>query len=883
MTDGPLRERLQAALGSAYTLDRELAGGGMSHVFVATETALRRRVVVKVLSPQLAEGISAERFAREIELAANLQDPHIVPVLNAGVAGNLPWFTMPYVEGESLRARLTDGTLPYAEAFGILRDVAMALEYAHAHGIVHRDIKPENVLLAGRTAVVADFGIAKALSAARTDLGGHNATLTSAGQSIGTPAYMAPEQAAGDPIDHRADLYAWGVMAWELLAGRHPFAGKASSQQLIAAHLAERPPELAEAKPGIAPALATFVMRCMEKNPGDRPASAGAIIAALDGMGTQAAPPTAAVRRARRVKAVLALLLIAAVGIGGLTLGWFGGAGTASATDAPRIAVLPFENLGDSADAYFVDGMTEAVRGKLTALAGMTVIARGSSNPYARTSKTPRQISGELGARYLLTGTVRFAKTPGAARVQVSPALVEVGADGAATNRWQQPFDADLADVFKVQGEIAAQVVNAMQVVLDRGSRSGLAQSLTAVPGAYDAFLRGQAAWDAGGRSDPTSLRRAIPHLEQAVALDAGFVSAWAMLGRSRLWLHNNSERTNADLRRQATDAVRRAFELDSAGSDGLVAMALLARLDRNYPRAIELLERARRVQPNDASLLTEIATVQSEMGRFEEALKGYDQAIKLDPRNVRPLSATVRIALRTGNIAAARSAGDRARTLDPTNLSVINFRAMTEIAAGNLAAAQAVVAGALRDVAAERVVAYVGMYYEMGWILTPEQDRLLLSLDEAAFDGSRATMAMVRAEQNSWRGNARAARAWGDSAARLFARDVARAPENAASRVFHGYSLALSGKREEAILEVRKGLALQDLVPGAEFSQSTAYFQYMAAQAAAIAGDREQSLTWLAEARRRRYYASPAWIRLDPTFKGLRGDPKFEQVLSAR
>src|SRR5688572_27501792 len=244
-----LREQLQATLGPAYTLQRELGGGGMSRVFVAHEEALGRDVVVKLLAPELAEGLSAERFTREIRLAAALQEPHIVPVLAAGTTNEgLPYYTMPFVRGESLRARLAQGRIPTDEGVGILRDVATALEYAHTRGIVHRDIKPENVLLSGRTAVVTDFGIAKALHASRTVAPGDAADadgLTQAGSSLGTPAYMAPEQAAGDPAtDHRADLYAWGVVAYEVLGGRHPFAGRTSPQQRLAAHMAETPPPL---------------------------------------------------------------------------------------------------------------------------------------------------------------------------------------------------------------------------------------------------------------------------------------------------------------------------------------------------------------------------------------------------------------------------------------------------------------------------------------------------------------------------------------------------------------------------------------------------------------------------------------------------------------
>ncbi|MFP5355479.1 MAG: protein kinase domain-containing protein, partial [Gemmatimonadota bacterium] len=276
-----LQTELQAALGSAYTLERELGGGGMSRTFVATERALNRRVVVKVLAPELLAGISVERFKREVLLAAALQHPHIVPVLSTGDANGLPWFTMPYVEGDSLRQRLARGPMTLGEITAILRDVARALEFAHGHGVVHRDIKPDNVLLAGSSATVTDFGIAKALTAARTMAPG-GTTLTVAGTAIGTPAYMAPEQAAGDnTLDHRADLYAFGAMAYELLAGRPPFVAD-SQARLIAAHFSESPRDVRELRPDTPAALADVIMRCLAKEAVDRPASAVDLVRVLD-------------------------------------------------------------------------------------------------------------------------------------------------------------------------------------------------------------------------------------------------------------------------------------------------------------------------------------------------------------------------------------------------------------------------------------------------------------------------------------------------------------------------------------------------------------------------------------------------------------------------
>ncbi|HEX2451538.1 MAG TPA: serine/threonine-protein kinase, partial [Gemmatimonadales bacterium] len=261
-----LASSLAAALRDRYAFERELGGGGMSRVFLATETALDRRVVVKVLSPDLASGLSADRFRREIQLAARLQHPHIVPLFSAGQADGLLYYTMPWISGESLRARLRrEGELPIPDALRILRDVLDGLAYAHAQGVVHRDMKPENVLLTGTHAVVADFGVAKALRAAAEDT-----AFTTAGITLGTPAYMAPEQAAGDPnTDHRADIYAVGVMAYEMLAGQPPFSAS-TPQALLAAHVTRAPEPLSRRRASVPPPLEAVVMRCLEKRPADR-------------------------------------------------------------------------------------------------------------------------------------------------------------------------------------------------------------------------------------------------------------------------------------------------------------------------------------------------------------------------------------------------------------------------------------------------------------------------------------------------------------------------------------------------------------------------------------------------------------------------------------
>ena len=335
-----LHQQLQVTLGDAYVLERELGGGGMSRVFLALETALGRRVVVKVLLPELAAGVSVDRFRREIQLAAQLQHPHIVPLLSAGEAQGLPYFIMPYVTGESLRARVArEGELPIAETVRILRDVLSALVFAHARGVVHRDIKPDNVLLSGGVAVVTDFGVAKAVSASAEF--GRSGNITSLGVALGTPAYMAPEQATASPqTDHRADIYALGAMAYEMLTGAPPFTGP-SPQAVLAAHVVEAPQPVERRRPAVPPMLANLVRDCLAKRPADRPQTAAEVLNAIDAIATPTggtAPTTALLPaagreadRARRLPLIGSLAALALLAMGAVL--WLG--------RTPRSAVTP--------------------------------------------------------------------------------------------------------------------------------------------------------------------------------------------------------------------------------------------------------------------------------------------------------------------------------------------------------------------------------------------------------------------------------------------------------------------------------------------------------------------------------------------------------------
>ncbi|GLC25098.1 serine/threonine-protein kinase [Roseisolibacter agri] len=619
MTD-LLRHRLQTSLGAAYTLERELGGGGMSRVFVAREEALGRDVVVKVLSPELAEGLSADRFAREIRLAAALQQANIVPVITAGTGDGVPYYTMPYVDGLSLRQRLARGPLPVDDAVSILRDVARALAYAHERGVVHRDIKPDNILLSGDAAVVTDFGIAKALSASKTRADGE--TLTRVGTSLGTPAYMAPEQAAGDPAtDHRADLYALGCVAYELLTGAAPFAGR-PAHALFAAHMSETPAPLPA---GVPRPLAALVMRCLQKDPARRPQSARELLQALDATTTGAGRAAGRGWRLTAVAAVIALGGSAAVG----ARLYRTRAGSSPSADGRSLAVLPLANAsGDTASAYFADGLTEELTSVVSKLPGVRVVGGLSAAAFRdRTSLDAREVGARLHVGQVLEGSVRRA----GARVRIAARLTNTG-DG--TLAWSDTYERDAADVFAVQAEIARAVAAALRVRLGGADSVRLARGGTRDTVAHELYLRGRAKQL---QYSAASLREAIALFEQAVARDPSYADAWAAIGVA--WANLGDEHVAP---REAGEhmiaAASRALAIDStlgtARFDRALGLAYLRRI--SVRDLVAEVRRAVDASPNDAMLQA--------LGGFLVLLEDRDAgvAIALRTRDIDPLAGVV-------------------------------------------------------------------------------------------------------------------------------------------------------------------------------------------------------------------------------------------------
>ena len=471
-----ISERLLAALGGSYTIERELTGGGMALVFMGEDHDLERKVVIKVLPPELAASVSAERFRREILTVARLQHPHIVPILKAGEVDGLPYFVMPYVDGESLDIRLRrTGPLSVRETMAIMKDVARALAFAHAGGVVHRDIKPGNILLASGSATVTDFGVAKALSSARRS-GEKNKTngLTNTGMSLGTILYMAPEQAAGDPdIDGRADIYALGIAGYEMLAGSAPFADL-GPREMLTARLTLPPRPLSIYRKDVPAGLESLIAKCLAIDPKDRPQTAAALVEMLEDPETISASFASAKiahhgRRAKRM-VISALALVGAIVVSAGVYTRLHPSGTAAMAEPPVaktgsvvpaqlgvIAVLPFVSLGsDSANAYLATGVTNAVAGKLTKAGGFRVLAPGLPRSVKR--RTDSSVTASLDAHLVLEGTVERIGS----RLRVTARLSSTADD---VMQWADVYDRDVKDIFAVEDDIASAIVAAVTPV----------------------------------------------------------------------------------------------------------------------------------------------------------------------------------------------------------------------------------------------------------------------------------------------------------------------------------------------------------------------------------------------------------------------------------
>jgi len=664
----PLSDALQAALGDAYRLERELAGGGMARLFVATEAALQRQVVVKVLTLDPSAPVSVERFRREIAVAARLQHPHIVPVLSAGEVHGVPYYTMPFVSGESLRLRLQQHSeMAVLDTIRILREVADALAHAHEHGVVHRDIKPENILLTKQHAVVVDFGVAKALSVSTHGDGGLSDGITSVGVGLGTPAYMAPEQAAGDPaLDHRADIYALGCVGYEMLAGHQVFAGR-SMQSVLAAHATEAPEPITRHRPNVPPALAALLMRCLEKRPGDRPQSAEEIERALAAIAVAPSDGTRPAVGARTHRNLPWRLIAAGVVVATVTTGlWLA---SRRGTTAPRVdddvvTVAPFRVSAHPSLAYLREGIVDLLAANLTGEGGLratdpraTLAAwrRAGGERDEVTEQRARELARDLGAARVLLGSVVGSER----RIVISAVLVDAGDSRRADIRVEGPADS----LPQLVDHLTARILAG-----HRGGNARAAASLADIPlPALRAYLDGQAAFRRARYNEATE------HYLRALQIDSSFALAVLSGTLAANWSGRIPEFRAALTRiwkaRDQLNVRDRALVMALAGRNWVTGYDR----PRGATAVLALWDSAARLAPDNADVWHELADETFHGGPLlwpgedarKRAVAAFGRVLALDSSYASAYEHLVDAAVMDGDTARARWAATKYLSLD--------------------------------------------------------------------------------------------------------------------------------------------------------------------------------------------------------------------------
>ena len=614
MTAPLVPDSLRDSLRDRYAVERELGRGGMATVYLAHDLKHDRKVAVKVLRPELAAVLGAERFLAEIRVTANLQHPNLLPLFDSGEAGRFLYYVMPYVEGETLRARLErERQLPVDETVRLVTLLGNALAYAHAHGVIHRDLKPENILLQSGQPVIADFGIALAVAQA----GGPRVTET--GLSLGTPHYMSPEQAAAErEIDARSDQYALAAVTYEMLSGEPPHTGP-TAQAVIARLMTEQVRSLRATRPGVPVEVDRAVARALAKSPADRFGSVADFVAALTAPADPA--PGRSRRRASRWLLLPAAGLAIALAVFGLSrLRGAGHAEAAAPSDNLRVvAVLPFRNLSrDTAQQYFSAGMTEEIATQLSRVAALRVLSRAATAQYDTAGDRLKRMSRELGVGSVVDGSVRLAGD----RVRIAVELTNVR---TGQSLWSEQYDRQLSDLFAVQDDVAHKVTAALQARLTPAEAKRVAHAPTSNMAAYQLYLR---ALDLNPMLRTENLSGG-ELLGQAIRLDSGFAAAYAQLARNQMFRSVAGERAYTD---SGFIAARKAVALDPELADGWFALGdlesvvlKLSDARRSYLKALEL-------NPSHGGAMADLANVYVALGRFDEALDWSLRNQQLNP-----------------------------------------------------------------------------------------------------------------------------------------------------------------------------------------------------------------------------------------------------------
>ncbi len=874
-------QRLSDALADRYRLKREVGRGGAAVVFVAEDLQHGRPVAIKVIRPEVAGSLGHERFLREIQVAARLTHPHIVPLFDSGEADGLLYYVMPFVKGETLKDRLErSGALDLDEALRIAREVADALAYAHGHGLVHRDIKPENIMLSSGHAVVADFGICRAMDEAGGD------GLTQTGLTLGTPAYMSPEQWSDpDKVDGRSDIYSLGCVLYEMLTGETPFQGS-TAHALMARHAQQEVPSPRIVRPDLPQEVEAVIRWALAKVPDERAPSAFEFADALaeatrssrsTPTGSSSASQTSGWDRRTVTSAIVMGLIFPA--LFGIYLFATNG-DTEVPEDRVRIVVLPFDNLDQAAADHLVDGITEDITSRLSGIEGLGVIAQSSAMEYRGRNGGIREIGEELNVAYIVEGSVRCNCVPSNGirpddTLRVTARLTQVSDQ---TQLWGSDFNVPLGDVFSVQGDIAQEVATRLNLSLGDTERSRLAAQPTGDMEAYEFYLRGN---DYYGRSwERADVEAAIELYERALALDPEFAPAAARLGQAHAWMYRLRHDVSQDRLTQARDAVERALEIDPDLAEAHVALGLYHYWGRwDYERAMDALLEARRLKPGSALVARQIGNVRRRQGAWPEALESYRRAAELDPRshiawfNLADTYAFVR------EYDEARRYLDRVLSLAPNFFDVHLQRAYVAVwDRGDVQEAGRIMDQLERRVPPSEWRSLYG-FWLMGFqrIVLPD----LLDRDDAVpgrYGLDSTTYYLAHSDLAERRGDAEQAYAYADSARAWIEPRLDEADE--ANILIGQLALAYAGmgRHDEAVESARQAVEANahDAFDGSDWLINLARVLVMA-------GEHESAIDQLELALAIPTRISPQWLRLDPVWEPLSDHPDFQRLLESR
>ena len=705
MTELPTEvDRLKDALADRYRLEGVLGEGGMATVYLAHDLRHDRRVALKVLRPELAAALGAQRFLKEIQVTANLQHPHILPLYDSGEAAGALFYVMPLVQGQSLRDRLArEKMLPVDEAIRITRQVAGALDFAHRQGIIHRDIKPENILLQDGEALLTDFGIALAIAEAS---GGR---VTETGLSIGTVQYMSPEQAAA-----RSDIYSLGAVTYEMLAGEPPVTGP-TAQAMIAKLMTQRPTSLLVVRDVVPQSLDRAVMRALAKSPTDRFASAREFADALTAPEAPARPDRAA--RATAASGwrsrTIAFFVIGVIGVAGAyAIARYGVSQrpTAGGADTPAvirsIAVLPLDNYsGDSTQNYFAEGITDEVTAALATISQLRVTSRGSAMQFQGKNRpaTP-EIAKTLDVDAVVEGSVSRSGN----KVRITAQLIDARAD---RHIWSNTFEGNSSDVLALQAELASAIARAINVRLTEREQTRLAAAPSVNPEGHDAYLKGRYFFN---RPSDENLQKAIAQFQEAVRLNPTFAAGYSGLSDAYLWAgYNEGFLTASEARPRAKAAAEKAVQLDSNSVEAHTSLATFKLFyeydwkgsEREFRRAIEL-------NPSYSFAHDQFAMALAFTGRFDESIAESKRAAELDPLSPQVLIDAAMAPMFQKNITAARELAGKAAELDPSYFFPVMLEGWIDLEAGKFREAVAPLKKATTMGAPPFVTAYLAYAY---------------------------------------------------------------------------------------------------------------------------------------------------------------------------